>query len=269
VLCHLLGCTCPHAENGQEALALALEVMPQIVITDWLMPVMDGIEFCRALRATDWGQSMYVIMLTGEETEEKIIEAFEAGVDDYVTKPVNVRALSARMRAALHYVKLLEAWEGDRAQLKEFAAELAISNRRLEHAAMTDLLTEPAQSTGRHGGAHPILERFPAHHSAGGGADDRRGSLQVDQRPHGHAVGDQVLQEVAKAIQNSARKDDIVSRIGGEEFLLVCHDADPGLPCWPPSACAGWSRRCASSLPAWRSRPRSASAWPTARRHGE
>jgi two-component system cell cycle response regulator len=84
---------------------------------------------------------MYVIMLTGEETEEKIIEAFEAGVDDYVVKPVNGRALSARMRAALHYVKLLEAWENDRAQLKEFAAELAISNRRLEHAAMTDVLT--------------------------------------------------------------------------------------------------------------------------------
>jgi two-component system cell cycle response regulator len=56
---------------------------------------------------------------------------------------------------------------------------------------------------------------------------------------HGHAVGDQVLQEVARAIQNAARKDDSVSRIGGEEFLLVCHDAD-ARPCWPPSACAGW-----------------------------
>jgi len=44
---------------------------------------------------------------------------------------------------------------------------------------------------------------------------------------YGHAVGDRVLQEVAKAIQSAARKDDSVSRIGGEEFLLVCHDADP------------------------------------------
>ena len=75
VLSHLLGCTVHTAENGREALALALDVTPQIVVTDWLMPVMDGLEFCRALRATDWGQSMYVIMLTGEETEEKIIEA--------------------------------------------------------------------------------------------------------------------------------------------------------------------------------------------------
>jgi len=122
LLSHMLGCTVHTAENGKEALALALEVMPQIVITDWRMPVMDGLAFCRALRATEWGQSMYVVMLTGEEDDDKIIEAFEAGVDDYLTKPVHMRALSARMRAALHYVKLLEAWENDRAQLKQFAS---------------------------------------------------------------------------------------------------------------------------------------------------
>ncbi len=226
VLRQLLGCTVYTAENGQDALALALEVMPQIVITDWLMPVMDGIDFCRALRATDWGQSMYVIMLTGVETEEKIVEAFEAGVDDYITKPMNNRALSARMRAALHYVKLLEAWEQDRAQLKQFAAELAISNRRLEHAAMTDLLTGLPN---RRAGMDALAKTW--------GASVRTGqpvaALMIDvdrfksiNDQYGHAVGDLVLQEVARGIQAAARKDDSVSRIGGEEFLLVCHNAD-------------------------------------------
>ena len=105
------------------------------------MPEMDGLEFCRALRATDWGRSMYMIMQTGLEDEDRIVEAFEAGVDDYLVKPVSSRALGARMRAATHYVDLLEAWERDRAQLKRFAAELAISSRRMEHAALTDLLT--------------------------------------------------------------------------------------------------------------------------------
>uniref|UniRef100_UPI002625F902 GGDEF domain-containing response regulator n=1 Tax=Accumulibacter sp. TaxID=2053492 RepID=UPI002625F902 len=227
VLSHVLGCTVHTADNGREALALALEVTPQIVVTDWLMPVMDGLEFCRALRATDWGQSMYVIMLTGEETEEKIIEAFEAGVDDYVTKPVNVRALSARMRAALHYVKLLDAWERDRAQLKQFAAELATSNRRLEHAAMTDLLTDlPNRRAG--------MESLARFWSASMRTGQPVAALMIDvdffksvNDRHGHAVGDRVLQEVARAIQSAARKDDSVSRIGGEEFLLVCHDADP------------------------------------------
>lgn len=227
LLAHLLGCTVHTAENGQEALAVALEVMPQIVITDWLMPIMDGIEFCRALRATEWGRSMYVVMLTGEETDDKIIAAFEAGVDDYLTKPVHARTLSARMRAALHYVTLLETWENDRAQLRRFAAELAISNRRLEHSAMTDMLTElPNRRAGME-----ALARF-------WGAAQRTGrpvaALMIDvdffksiNDRHGHAVGDQVLQRVAKAIQSAARKDDSVSRIGGEEFLLICHDADP------------------------------------------
>ncbi|MDN5752389.1 MAG: HDOD domain-containing protein, partial [Nitrosospira sp.] len=137
----ILGRPVYSAVNGREALTKALEVMPQIVVTDWRMPVMDGMDFCRALRATEWGQSVYLVMLAGVDEEKEIIEAFEAGVDDYVTKPVNIHILSARMRAALHYVKLLEAWELDRAQLKQFAAELAISNRRLEHVALTDLLT--------------------------------------------------------------------------------------------------------------------------------
>jgi two-component system, cell cycle response regulator len=222
----LLGCTVFTAENGKDALALALEVMPQIVITDWLMPVMDGIDFCRALRASDWGQSMYVIMLTGVETEEKIVEAFEAGVDDYITKPMNNRALSARMRAALHYVKLLEAWEQDRAQLKQFAAELAISNQRLEHAAMTDLLTGLPN---RRAGMEALVKAWSAASRSG----QNLAVLMVDidrfknvNDTYGHAVGDQVLKEVSLVMRKSARKDDFLSRIGGEEFLLVCQNSD-------------------------------------------
>jgi DNA-binding response OmpR family regulator len=124
LLSDIVGPNVHSATNGSEALALALEIMPQIVVTDWLMPVMDGVEFCKALRATDWGQSMYVIMLTGVDNEDEVTRAFEAGVDDYVTKPVTVRSLRARMRAALHYVQLLDAWESDRAKLKQFTAEL-------------------------------------------------------------------------------------------------------------------------------------------------
>ncbi len=226
LLRNLLGCTVHTAENGRDALALALQVMPQIVISDWLMPVMDGIEFCRALRATDWGQSMYVIMLTGVETEEKIVEAFEAGVDDYITKPINNRALNARMRAALHYVKLLESWEHDRAQLKQFAAELAISNRRLEYAAMTDLLTGLPN---RRAGMQALAKAWSVAMRTG----QPVAALMIDvdhfkaiNDNHGHAVGDKVLQEIARVIQSAARKHDNVSRVGGEEFLLVCQDAD-------------------------------------------
>ena len=215
-------CEVHTACNGREALAAALELMPQIVITDWLMPEMDGLELCRSLRNTEWGQPMYVIMLTGVEAEEEITKAFEAGVDDYVTKPINPSYLMARMRAAMHYARLLEAWERDRAQLEKFAAELAISNRRLEHAAMTDLLTGiPNRRAG--------MDALEKAWSASKRTEHPVSVLMIDvdrfkdiNDRHGHAVGDRVLQAVASAIQSAARKDDTVSRFGGEEFLLVC-----------------------------------------------
>ncbi|MEQ1601793.1 MAG: diguanylate cyclase [Methylophilaceae bacterium] len=226
VLGSILGQKVYSAVNGQEALAVALEVMPQIVVTDWLMPVMDGIEFCRALRATEWGQSMYVIMLTSIDAEEEIIDAFDAGVDDFVTKPLNVRALRARMRAALHYVKLLENWERDRLQLKQFAAELAISNRKLEHFAHTDLLTGLQN---RRAGMSTLDQAWSAANRSGqlvtGMMIDIDRFKSVNDS-YGHAVGDVVLKEVAAAIRDSARKDDSIFRMGGEEFFVVCHNTD-------------------------------------------
>ncbi len=226
VLTSMVGREVFSAVNGQEALALALKVMPHIVVTDWLMPVMDGIEFCAALRATDWGQSMYVIMLTGVEAEAEVVRAFEAGVDDYVTKPVNLRALRARMRAALHYVQLLDAWEKDRAQLKQFAAELAISNRKLEHYALTDLLTGlPNRRAG--------MEMLSQAWSAASRSGRSLAVMMVDidrfksvNDTYGHAVGDQVLKEVGQIMRTSARKDDLLSRVGGEEFLVICQNSD-------------------------------------------
>lgn len=226
VLTSMVGRSVYSASNGQEAMARALEVMPHIVVTDWLMPVMDGIEFCSALRATDWGQSMYVIMLTGVEAEAEVVRAFEAGVDDYVTKPVNLRSLRARMRAALHYVQLLEAWEKDRAQLKQFAAELAISNRKLEHYALTDLLTGLPN---RRAGMDMLGQAWSA--ASRSGQDLAVMMLDIDRfksvnDTYGHAIGDQVLKEVGTLMRASARKDDLLSRVGGEEFLVICQNSD-------------------------------------------
>ncbi len=225
-LADILGHAVHTARDGKEALTRALEVSPQIVVTDWLMPVMDGIEFVRTLRATEWGQTMYVIMLTSVETEDEIVQAFEAGVDDYVTKPVNSRALRARMHAAMHYVTLLDNWGRNRAQLKQFAAELAISNRKLEHYALTDQLTA---LNNRRAGMNFLAQAW--------GSASRSGlplavmMIDIDHfkdinDSHGHEAGDQVLREIAACIKRSSRKDDFVCRIGGEEFLVICQNAE-------------------------------------------
>lgn len=226
VLRDALGHSVICAQTGAEALAVAVEAQPQIVITDWLMPGMTGLELTCALRATEWGQTIYLIMLTGLDNEDEVAEAFEAGVDDFLAKPVNVRTLRARLRAARHYVQLLEAWERDRAQLKQFAAELAISNRRLEHAAMTDLLTGLPN---RRAGAGALAKAW----AAASRFQQPLSVLVLDvdhfkhiNDTHGHAVGDKVLVEVAQEIQRAARKNDGVCRWGGEEFLMICQNAD-------------------------------------------
>lgn len=221
-LANNLGHTVFTASDGHQALALALDKLPHIVVTDWLMPVMNGLELTRSLRATDWGKNLYIVMLTSVDDEKDVIEAFDAGVDDYVTKPVNFRALRARLRAAWHYRQLQESWERDREQLKRFAAELALTNRKLEHYALTDMLTELPN---RRSGMETLAEAW----SIADRSDLLMAIMLIDidhfktiNDTYGHSVGDKVLKEIAALFRKAARKGDAFCRFGGEEFLVIC-----------------------------------------------
>ncbi len=209
------------AHNGREALALAVDFAPHIVITDWRMPEMDGLEMCRVLRSSNWGQSVYVLMLTAAELESELVLAFDAGVDDYVSKPPNLRALGARLKGAWRYVKLREAAEQDSKRLTDMAAELALTNRRLQLAAMTDPLTALAN---RRAGLQALSQAW----SAAKRHNDALTLLSFDidhfkaiNDRYGHAAGDLVLQRAAQTLRQAARKEDTVCRWGGEEFLVV------------------------------------------------
>lgn len=222
LLSNVLGHTVFTTSNGQQALALAMEVLPHIVITDWMMPVMNGLELTKSLRTTEWGQNLYVVMLTSIEDEEEVIKAFDAGVDDYVTKPINIRSFRARLRAAWHYRQLQESWERDREQLKRFAAELAVTNRKLEYYALTDMLTELPN---RRSGMETLVETW----SVANRSNQLMAVMLLDidhfkaiNDTYGHAVGDKVLKEISIIIRKTARKGDTFCRMGGEEFLIVC-----------------------------------------------
>jgi PAS domain S-box-containing protein len=120
------------AENGKAALQLALEAKPNIVITDWMMPEMDGIALCKALRETRLGQLLYIIMLTQREDEDWIVQAFEAGADDYVTKPFNPKVLQARLRAGVRQIRLQAAVKREHTKNRKYLAQLSVSARRLQ-----------------------------------------------------------------------------------------------------------------------------------------
>jgi two-component system phosphate regulon response regulator PhoB len=93
------------AEDGDEALVLVQEAQPDLIILDWMLPGVSGIEVCRRLKANTGTRSIPVIMLTarGEETDR--VRGLETGADDYVVKPYSVNELMARVRTQLRRVR--------------------------------------------------------------------------------------------------------------------------------------------------------------------
>ncbi|TVR00105.1 MAG: response regulator [Desulfovibrionales bacterium] len=87
------------AENGEQGFQIWQEISPRIVLTDWNMPVMDGSELCRRIRATEGDDYTYLIMITSRTDSNDLVAGFEAGVDDYLTKPVRKDELAVRLKA--------------------------------------------------------------------------------------------------------------------------------------------------------------------------
>ena len=88
------------AEDGIEAIVAIEEQCPDILITDWKMPNMDGIELCRWLRDQELPKEVYTLFLTVVSDVEKVVEALYAGANDFLSKPVNKWDLSARVQVA-------------------------------------------------------------------------------------------------------------------------------------------------------------------------
>ncbi len=214
------------AENGGDALRLAMETEPQLIIADWVMPGMDGIELCRALRRTRIGQHIYLIILTALEDEGHLVEAFEAGADDYIVKPIKPNMLRARICGGERVIKLQEEVNREKREIHRFIADFALLNRRLEQAALSDSLT---QLPNRRYATRRLEQQWSAAKRSGGAITCM--VVDVDHfkginDKFGHAGGDAALIEVAQTLRNAARKDDVVCRIGGEEFLIICTNTD-------------------------------------------
>lgn len=94
-----LGCTVDSASNGEEGLDKSLSGDYDVLIVDWMLPKMSGIDIVKRFR--DHNKKGIVIMLTAKNNEEDLLDAFEVGVDDYVTKPFSPRELGARIQAHL------------------------------------------------------------------------------------------------------------------------------------------------------------------------
>jgi two-component system alkaline phosphatase synthesis response regulator PhoP len=107
------------ARNGRDGIAIALEEKPHLIILDVMMPLMDGIETCNEIREIPELASTIVVFLTARGEDYSQIAGFEAGADDYITKPVKPRVLVSRIKALLRRYKEPES-SPDVIELKEF-----------------------------------------------------------------------------------------------------------------------------------------------------
>lgn len=208
------GYTVQIAHDGNEALEALLQPdAPHVAILDWMMPGMDGVDVCRHLRKRKEGRYVYLILVTVRDEAEDLVTGFDAGADDYVTKPFSEQELSARLRAGQRIVDLQSALLHAQEQLREQATHDALTGLWNRGAIMQMLNREILRSLRQKTMLSIVM------------ADIDHFKRVND--THGHLAGDAVLREVARRVNEVARGYDSVGRYGGEEYLSVLPDCDP------------------------------------------
>lgn len=203
------------AENGELALKIWQQSRPDVVLIDVMMPVMDGYEAARRMRAVSQDNWMPIIFLSSMETDQDLERAIEAGGDDYLVKPVSSVVLSAKIRAK-YRLELM------RRRLLEVSRELAASNRQLEMLSRQDGLTTLANR--RYLDAYLATEVRRVSRS---GEPLSLILIDIDffkafNDGYGHQAGDECLRRIAGCLQSAChRAGDMPARYGGEEFVLV------------------------------------------------
>jgi len=188
------------ATDGESAWrAMQRTDAPQLLVLDWMLPGIDGVEVCRKVRAWRSDRYSYILLLTARDSEKDLLEAMDAGADDFVKKPFSAAELRARLKAGARIIELNE-------QLVAAASHDFLTGIR-NRASVFSLLTNEIERCRRE--QRPLgiiladIDRFKNINDTAG-----------------HLAGDVVLREVAARISRCVRNYDLVGRFGGEEFLV-------------------------------------------------
>ncbi|HEY8090758.1 MAG TPA: GTP cyclohydrolase IIa [Polyangiaceae bacterium] len=216
-----LGHRCRLASSGSEALRLHEGQRADVIVSDWRMAGMDGMELCRRVRALDGQTYTYLLFTSGAATKRDFVDAVRAGADDCLLKPIDIDDLEARLIAAGRVVSAYRA--------------LAERNVGLRHDSLVNFRSariDPLTGIANRLRLEEDLEALQAQVSRYG----RRVTIamcDLDEFKryndhHGHLAGDEALRRIAHAIRKSLRRADQVYRYGGEEFLAVLPEQAPG-----------------------------------------
>lgn len=209
------------AADGEQGLEIWRQQMPPVIICDWVMPKMDGVELCRQIRSQTSGEPAHFIMLTAHSDKSRLLDAYEGGVDDFVAKPFDPEELLARVRAGIRAAKLRSELVRKAAGSQALNAQLATVNSRLERLSITDELTglfNRRHAMSRLEEQWALAERYARPLSIA--------MIDIDHfkkinDTYGHYAGDAILRRVAVILREQTRVTDSVCRVGGEEFLIV------------------------------------------------
>ena len=183
---------------------------PRMALLDWMMPGLDGPSVCRVVRGDRKLNYVYMILLTSKESKQDIVLGLKSGADDYLIKPCDAEELKARLRSGLRILQLEDKLVEAREEMRFKATHDSLTGL-FNRGEIMDLLGRELSRTRREQGCTTILLGDVDHFKA---INDTRG----------HAVGDEVLQEIARRLISSVRSYDFVGRYGGEEFLIVLNN---------------------------------------------
>lgn len=203
-----LGHECLTAENGSEAWEV-FSATPEVdvVISDRLMPGMDGLELCRNIRAKGGENYAYFVFLTSLGDKEQVIDGIRAGADDYLGKPLDLDELRVRLISAARVTGLHRRLNEQKSELYRQARKdplTGLGNRLSLHEDLEVLVARAR----RYGHAYCVVlydvDNFKAYNDL-----------------YGHLAGDEVLRGVADVLADRSRGGDGAYRYGGEEFLVL------------------------------------------------
>jgi diguanylate cyclase (GGDEF)-like protein len=206
------------ADSASEALSMMEELAADVVLADWSMPEMDGLELTQHIRQRDEENGSYtaIILFTAHEGVDYLVKAFNQGVDDYLCKPPNPQELAARVNAAARVAALQN-------DLLETSRQLQATVQRLEEMALVDELTGA-------GNQQFLLKNLTAHLQE---ASTRQGGVclvLVELREledltstHGDVVVNEILISLYRRLRRAVRPTDMVAKMDNSQFAIIMH----------------------------------------------
>ncbi|MCA9120633.1 MAG: response regulator [Planctomycetaceae bacterium] len=201
--------------NGKHALDAIRTVSPDIIITDWSMPELSGIELCQEVRKQPVANRPYILFATAKTSPGEVQRALDSGSDDFFGKPISEDELLARVRQIEHTLQR----QNRQITLAETDGLTGLLNRRRFEELAERENSRALRSRKTYSCIVIDLDLFKSINDT-----------------HGHSRGDEALRTVAQVLQSQCRRGDIVCRYGGDEFCVL-------LPETPESAAAKWASR--------------------------